>query len=321
MKSIATLLCLTSLLVTGCIQTSTMEIKVIDRSDLSEIPSASGIEYLKGYYYIIGDNSPWLYELDPSFKLKNSYSIGSLDSLENGVVPKSRKKDLEAMCGFIDQGDTVILLLGSGSKSPIRDHAKLIRWKNGEPLIKEYDIFSFYLHAKQEAKLDDETFNIEAAAVLENRLYLFNRGNNKIIDCSLGKFLNYLDGELEADEIKLKVTKIDLPSIEGIEAGFSGATSDEAHGKLLFTASVENTANWIDDGQVLGSFVGVIDPVSMSEHYKPETAEIKENGKVLPIKVESIALGSVRDGFKEGFLVTDSDGGVSELLKIRISMK
>ncbi|MFN6014512.1 MAG: DUF6929 family protein, partial [Flavobacteriales bacterium] len=312
MKSFATILFFVNLLLTGCNQQRTMEIKVIDRSYLTGIPSASGIELLNDHYYVIGDNSPFLFELGLNLQIEQRYQIASVDSLENDVIPKSRKKDLEAMCGFIDKVDTVILLLGSGSKSPIRDHAKLIRLKNGVHEIKEYDLFSFYLHAKEEAKLNDETFNLEAAAVLDDRLYLFNRGDNKIIECSLAKFMKYLNGEKDANDIKLKVTKADLPSIKGIEAGFSGAATDQENGRILFTASVENTDNWIDDGQVLGSFIGVIEPEAMSDHYKPLSAEITENGKVLPVKVESIAISSADAGSARCILVTDSDGGESE---------
>ena len=297
-----------------------MHIKVIDRSDLKGIPSASGIELLNDHYYVIGDNSPWMFELGLNLHLEKRYQISSVDSLENEVIPKSRKKDLEAMCGFIDEGDTVMLLLGSGSKSPIRDHAKLIRLKNGVPAIKEYDIFSFYRHVKEEAKLDDETFNLEAAAVLDGRLYLFNRGNNKIIECSLAKFMKYLNGETEASDIKLKVTKVELPSIQGIEAGFSGAATDHENGRIFFTASVENTVNWIDDGQVLGSFIGVIEPESMSKHYKTLAVELTENEKLLPVKVESIAISSVDAGSARCILVTDSDGGESEVIRIDLSI-
>lgn len=320
MKRFATVLFLTNLLLTGCNQQHTMEIKVIDRTDLKGIPSASGIELLNGHYYVIGDNSPWLFELGPNFQIEQRYQISSVDSLENEVIPKSRKKDLEAMCGFIYEGDTVILLLGSGSKSPIRDHAKLIRLKNGVPVIKEYDFFSFYLHAKEKGKLDDESFNLEAAAVLDNRLYLFNRGDNKVIECSLAKFMKFLNGETEANDIKLKVSKVDLPTINGIEAGFSGAATDVENGRILFTASVENTANWIDDGQVLGSFIGVIQPESLIDHYQPMATEITENEKVLPVKVESIAISSVDAGLTRCILVTDSDGGESELIRIDLSI-
>lgn len=296
-----------------------MEVKVIDRIELEGVPSASGIEFMRDHYYVIGDNSPWLYLLDKNFKLENIYVIGSLDSLENGLVPKAIKKDLEAMCGFLDGQDSVVLIFGSGSKSPIRDHAKLIRFNGEIPIVSQYDIFDFYLHIKDKARIDSDAFNIEAAAVLDDRLYLFNRGDNKIIECSLKKFMSYLKMKVQADEVKLKISKLNLPEIDGIEAGFSGATSDEVHNRIFVTASVENTANWIDDGQVLGSFVGLIEPDKLSDHYKPSFTLLKKEEDAIPVKVESIALISSKEESAKCVLVTDSDGGVSELFEILIS--
>jgi hypothetical protein len=295
-----------------------MEINLISRTHLHDIPSASGIEFLNGHYFVIGDNSPWLYQLDKTFQTEQRIQIGSIDSLENEVEPKSRKKDLEAMCGFLDGGDSVILVIGSGSKSPIRDHAKMIRWQNDKPIVKDYDLFSFFDYVKKKAKLDDDEFNLEAAAVLDDQLFMFNRGNNKIIQCSLKKFMSFLNGEIEADEVKLKVTKVELPEIEGIEAGFSGAASDEAHERILFTASVENTANWIDDGAVLGSFVGMIDLKDLSQHYKPKTVLLRDPKGVIQVKVESITLSQVQQGSLNCVLVTDSDGGESEILEVAV---
>lgn len=321
MKRASTIFGLIGILIVGCAGKNNMEAKIVSRIDLVGIPSASGIEFLHGHYYVIGDNSPSLYLLDSSFHLEKSIPVSTKDVLEDGVVPKATKKDLEAMCGYSDGNDSVILILGSGSKSPVRDHAKLIRFQGDVPIVEEYDLFSFYMHVKERSKLSDDAFNIEAAAVLDDRLYLFNRGENKIIDCSLPKFMEHLKGEIDADEVKIKVTKIDLPLIKGIEAGFSGACTDSQNDRILFTASVENTANWIDDGQVLGSFIGVLDPDKLSDHITPTAIEIKEDGNILPIKVESIAIYESNEGSVKCVLVTDSDGGVSELLDVTISFR
>ena len=111
---------------------------------------------------------------------------------------------------------------------------------------------------------------------------------------------------------------IDLPSIDGVQAGFSGASADVLNGNLIFTASVENTSDWVNDGAVLGSFIGVIELDKLQEHYVPQFSMLSKNGEAELLKVESIAVVSSVNKTLKCIIVTDSDGGNSELLKITI---
>ena len=56
-----------------------------------------------------------------------------------------------------------------------------------------------------------------------------------------------------------KIKQYALPTINGIEAGFTGATAFKNESKIIFTAAVENTDNPYDDGEILGSFIRLID--------------------------------------------------------------
>jgi hypothetical protein len=300
----------------GCEQPQTMKVKLITRKELKGIPSASGIEKIDHHFWVVGDNSPWLFELDSTLEVINRIAIHDTTDLISGVLDKTSKHDSEAMISFERSGMNYLLLIGSGSKES-RKKAKLINTKNGE-MLDEYDLAPFFEIVKEEAKLDGEDLNIEAAACLNDRLYLFNRGKNRMISLKFTQFLDFLNKR--TDEIKIKWVTIDLPRLDGIQSGFSGATADEEYDRIIFTASVENTSNWVDDGAVSGSYIGVINLKDAHHHYVPESILLKDEFGVLEIKVESVAIDESTDKILNCILVTDSDGGESEILSIELEL-
>jgi hypothetical protein len=68
-----------------------MKISAIKRLELDAIPSASGIEQGNGFYWIIGDNSPYLFQLDQHFSLLEKVNIKKLDHAIDGIIPKLKK--------------------------------------------------------------------------------------------------------------------------------------------------------------------------------------------------------------------------------------
>jgi hypothetical protein len=294
-----------------------MKISAIKRLELDAIPSASGIEQGNGFYWIIGDNSPYLFQLDQHFSLLEKVNIKKLDHAIDGIIPKLKKVDLEAMFSMKWKKDSVLFLFGSGSKLPERAAGWKINMQN--PSIQErIDLLSFYELLMVETKLKENDFNIEAAVELDGKIYLLNRGKNKLISLRTDHFIEFIEGQ--RDELKIKSYNIDLPKVDGIEAGFSGAAVDAANNRIIFTASVENTSDWIDDGQVLGSFIGIIELNELENHYLPSTVLITENEETLILKVESIALKNQHINSYDCILVTDSDGGKSELLELTIHL-
>lgn len=300
----------------GCNQRDFMKVNVLERNELKGVHSASGIEKIGDKFWLVGDNSPWIYVVDSDYNLVEKFQIHDTTNLSSGVLKKSEKHDTEAMISFDQDGAQVLLLIGSGSKEK-RKLAKLVHANTGE-LLKEYDLTGFYEIIKEEAKLTDEELNIEAAAVLNKRLYLFNRGKNKMISLKLSKFLNFIEGKSKT--IKVKSLTIDLPRFEGIQSGFSGATSDEAFNRIIFTASVENTSDWVADGEVLGSYVGIIDLKELHHHYIPECVMLEDKNGVMDIKVESVAVKESDRKMLKCVLVTDSDGGISEAISVDLDL-
>jgi hypothetical protein len=285
--------------------------------ELSEVPSASGLEHIGDDYYVIGDNAPWVFVLDRSFHMTSKFSLGTYSATEGGVMTKSAKHDFEAMTEMKWNGDDYLFIFGSGSKQPYRFEGKLIDVANRK-VDQTYSLQTFYEILREEAKLNPEELNIEAAATLNGKLYLFNRGKNRVVVADVDHFMEFITGECES--LKMKSYSIDLPKINDIKAGFSGAVGDGQRERILFTASVENTSDWVQDGEILGSFIGVIDVRNLEQHYAPETVQIKtKNGKV-DFKAESISIIEKKGDTYNCAVVTDNDGGHSELLQIDVSL-
>jgi hypothetical protein len=304
----------------ACNSGEKMNAKIENSVTLYEIPSASGIEFLDGKYWLIGDNSPWLFEVNEAFAVAKKYPIFSMDYSENGTIPKSKKHDFEAMTALNWEGDSALFIFGSGSKAN-RFQGVLVKINSAlHPTMEtqKFDLTDFYSKILEKAKLKEGELNIEAAAVLGDHLFLFNRGKNKLISLKVKHFIDYLSGTRET--IKIKVKTIDLPEIDGIRAGFSGATADEKFQRIVFTASVENTADWVADGEVLGSFIGVLNLQSLKNHAAPKCVLIINKQEILRIKAESIALEESYENSFRCLVVTDSDGGKSELLKLKVQL-
>jgi hypothetical protein len=311
------LIFLFSILFVGCESAKPMKVSTIKRLELKDVPSASGIEHGNGFYWIIGDNSPYLFQLDQNYNLLGKVTLEKLDHAVDGVIPKLKKVDLEAMLSMKWNEDSVLFLFGSGSKLPDRAAGWKINMHN--PAIQErIDLLPFYELLMDETKLKENELNIEAAVELDGKIYLLNRGKNKLISIKTEHFIEFIEGQ--RDDLKIKTHTIDLPKVDGIEAGFSGATVDVAENRIIFTASVENTSDWINDGQVLGSFIGIIEIDELENHYHPKTVLIAENEATLILKVESIALKNQHENSYDCILVTDSDGGKSELLELTIHL-
>ncbi|NJW54872.1 DUF6929 family protein, partial [Salinimicrobium oceani] len=151
-------------------------------------------------------------------------------------------------------------------------------------------ISAFYEKLKELDVFRDSEFNIEAAAEYHGQFFLFNRKKNVVIKFKYEDFVAHIENDAPPPEVF--VAEVTLPEINGLEAGFSGATAFPNMPFLIFTASVEDTDNAYDDGDVLGSFIGVLD----MENYEivGEMQRIPSpNEKGGEIKVESVAIDKI----------------------------
>ena len=283
-----------------------MTLTIVDEIQLEKIPSGSGIIKSGEIYYVVGDDSPYLYSLNRDFKTISKTPLLDPRDLSERIL-KSEKPDFEGM-ELIDKNEIVVF--GSGSKSPQRNI--FLRILLEEPLrIEKYDISDFYSTLIQLPIFKDSELNIEATAFRNNQLFLFNRKPNLIIRFEYKDFLAYLsDGN---DFPKLEIRQFSLPKINGIEAGFSGATALMDEPKIIFTASVENNQNAYEDGEILGSLIGILDISDNTISESFEYCHIPTSGANL--KVESVTVEKeISSGETKVVLISDDDQGNSTLL-------
>lgn len=209
---------------------------------------------------------------------------------------------------IIDKNELIIF--GSGGKTPQRD--VFVRVFLKEMKVEKYGLSKFYNHLRDLPILKNSELNIEATAFYDGQIYLFNRCENIIFKFNYASFLSFIKEETAL--LAIEIQEYILPKIKEVEAGFSGATILKNPPKIIFTASVENTDNPYEDGEILGSFVGMIDIsnhtvsayfeswelVSSEVHYKVESVTIEEE----------ISFGKTKVS-----LITDDDQGNSMIIE------
>jgi len=280
--------------------------------EINQIPSASGIEIIEDQIFIIGDNSPWLFELNPDFEIVDKIALHKEFYRKFDIIPKPIKPDFEALTSYKEKDKTKLMIFGSGSLRKTRDQLIIV-----EPVTRktnQYSLTELYQHLIKTANIKAEDLNIEAAVTSNKHLYLFSRGKNISFKCLTKDFLNYVETKNEIPAFE--ITAYELPKLNGIEAGFSGACINKDQTKILFTASVENTKNWIADGEVTGSFIGYID--LKNPHLK--TVQLHLENKPFLSKVESVTIKKELNNNYELLLVTDNDGATSQIITINFRL-
>jgi hypothetical protein len=229
----------------------------------AHVASASGVVRRGDFVYVIGDDllQVAIFELTAG-------SPGDLRKALAGDLPddqgerKKEKPDLEALTALPPvEGEPHGGLLGLGSgSSPDRDRGFF--WSLGPDggltgSARTIDMHPVYEALRPEL---DGGLNIEGAAVFEERLWLFHRGNegaapNAVAEVELTDLSATLAEDLvvDADELA-SLRTYDLGKLDGVPVCFSDATTllDDL---ICFTASAEAE----DDGDIRGSVVGTID--------------------------------------------------------------
>lgn len=323
MKTISFIL-LTAIALSSCSNRKVKQVVLTKpiSTHLGELSSASGIAILNNSIYIVGDDVPWLYKLDDKNKIISKTQISATDSIIQGRTPKSLKADFEGAEIIINGDNPEIVIISSGSILHNRDTAYIIDIsddniyfsKNLRPLYEKIKLIS-------NLPIDNE-INIEGIAFSDNYAYLAHRGNvseNILIEINRDKFLDFIKGVTNIPDFK--IYRFNLPMINGISSGFSGLCLTPDKTGLIFTASVEDTDDEINDGKILGSFVGII-PFSGIKDKELESS-ILMNGKIpLEKKLEGISVKSLMEkGGLQMIAVCDNDNGTSDIISFNMYFK
>lgn len=296
------------------------DLKILEKfsfSPDSAIGALSGVAYLGDYLYFVGDDVRYLLKTSLKNKITATTTFEKVPLLEPSeqevltVLSKAEKPDFEALSCIIFNEQLHLLVMGSGSTEK-RKQALLYNPSNHQvqTLLDKLD----YDYLQNSVALTGGAdLNIEAVCSDSHHLYIFQRGN-----------INHFHGVLVFDLEKIQAHKflenalirsfnLTLPEINGSVSGISDAYFFVDKNVIVATAAVEQTLNTYDDGAVLGSYILVLSPKGeVLDSFLIQDAE----GNTLAIKVEGITwLESNADG-EVFLLVTDSDGGLSEVITV-----
>jgi hypothetical protein len=285
---------------------------------LDSLPSGSGMVVQEDRAWVISDDATGIYTLSLA---DGSYSKIPFQQYDSSIlrIPKPTKPDFESAAMGSINGKDYILAFGSGSIPINRDSALLF-----DPATKQarfINLGGLYNALKQKAQLDSGQLNIEAAVITSDHLYLLNRGKNILFSMDWAQFSKYLTAPQDQQLPAIKFQHVQLPVANGLNAGFSGACSlDDDH--ILFSASLEDTRDWVADGAVYGSYIGLLD-VKRDKVTVESIAPLKNvAGLTVKDKVESLDIihrdseGSIRL-----VAIVDNDNGTSKLMKLKLSYK
>ena len=309
-------------------------VAVIDKTvHYNNLPSASGLEMLGDHFYVIGDDSPYLYRLDRNYNIVSQVAIFDTAGFGNGRIAKAEKPDLEGMALLQYQGKPYLFMLGSGS-APARRRGFLYNicgdsicaeWAEQEG-ARAVNLDELYRQLEKPEIIGEGLLNIEGVAAGHGKLYLLQRaigkGQHVLISYKLSEFIPYLLSDAGAPLPKPSFSFFSLPELNYLQAGFSGAFVFDD--KLFFTASLEDTRDAINDGAVLGSYIGFI-PFTFTK--KPGTLPVnatlimQPDGKPYTGKAESLVVKQRLGKGKYSFVVvSDDDQGGSELLELTLTI-
>jgi len=314
-----------ALIVTSATQAQCLDVRNGKAAVLDGLPSGSGMGWYAGNYFVVGDDSPFLFKLDRKFAITGrSLLPGFSAPREVDRISKAKKPDFEAMATLSWAGVSWNLILGSGSEAGSRETGILVP-TDGTAKVHVRSLSALYRRLSAMAGFKPgQLVNIEALAIAREEAYLFNRGNadrNLLFSMKLADLMAYMAGEVE-NVGEVRVVEAKLPRLNGIEAGFSGADYWPEKDSLVFTASVEGTDNAYNDGEVLGSFVGLIARSELKAgaalDLSRSARRLTISGKSLKSKVESIVLTRTSGTHATGAMVSDNDDGKSELFDVAL---
>lgn len=274
------------------------------------IASASGIEDFNEHYYVVSDDSDYLYELDEEFEIISATNL--LDKNRHSsdeALNYMQKADFESIAATSYNGQEIFLILGSGS-SPTRNIGVIYTPATQE--ITRVNLDGLY------TSFSDDVINIESVTFDSASVYIANRATNNIYIFDKDNLIDYfLDQTQELPEVK--VMHVKLPSIGNYQSTLSSMYYSQEVRALFFSASVElSYGNPIFNGVVLGSFVGAVPIDDLADNLDLGLYShllVDESG-VIQTKVESLVVSGLVDGKFSAVIVSDNDNGVSEIFDV-----
>lgn len=233
--------------------------KLTNLFTIKGIAAPSGLLYSQNVLFVISDSSNFLYQYDIAKKLLLKFPLVK-DAKEN--IEKVNKPDLESITQYGNQ----LIMLGSGSTEK---RNSMFTLDLGSDALQSQDLSALYQKLKDVGSFTDDQLNIEGAIYAHQTMLLFQRGNSKNSQNGIFIIPNH-------QEDGIRFVPISLPTLDDVETTFTDAIL--VGDKIYFLACAENTTSTYEDGEVLGTILGImhaptfeiIDVQLLSEHQKFE---------------------------------------------------
>lgn len=266
----------------------------------ARVRAGSGIAWFGHRLAVIQDDGRSLALVDPETRRIALVPLVP-GARARGADSKRSKLDLEACAAVTVRGEAVLLVFGSGSR-PRRRMIAVVRDPQ-RPRAVLHDAAAFYGQVAANGGFSGDAPNVEGATARRDRLVLANRGNrsrgsaNAIGEIAVGALLACLETGGAAPALR-NVRRASLGSIGRLPLGFTALA--HAHGRMLFTATAEDTRDAVRDGAVAGSVVGVLGRAR--GRWAPLT---HADGRPFVAKVEGLCAQG--RGYRRLWAVTDAD--------------
>lgn len=285
--------------------------KLIEVKVLNDYPSGSGLAYLDGYIYLIGDDATDILKMDSQFNVVDRTGL-FISSQKR--IPKDIKADLESIALIKLNKAPALLLPGSGSLSPYRNVCWIFNPADKEK--KQFLLDTFYNRLKNEGIRD---LNIEGAAALPAGIMLASRGNKSFPKNYLILTANRFWENQELAGIK--IIKAGTNKDTSFFTGISGLDYSYITDQLILTASTEDTRSSYEDGSIGKSYLWIINNISSKKRLDAINPDkIIELDKIdtrfKGYKIESVCIVTDSKKEKELILVSDDDKGGTVLFKM-----
>ena len=233
--------------------------KLTNLFTIKGIAAPSGLLYTQNVLFLISDSSNFLYQYDIAKKLLLKFPLVK-DAKEN--IEKAEKPDLESITQYGNQ----LIMLGSGSTEK---RNTMFTLDLGSDALKSQDLSALYQKLKDVGSFSNDQLNIEGAIYVNQTMLLFQRGNSKNSQNGIFIIPNH-------QEDGIRFVPISLPTLDDVETTFTDAIL--VGDKIYFLACAENTTSTYEDGEVLGTILGImhaptfeiIEVHLLSEHQKFE---------------------------------------------------
>lgn len=295
-------------LLLGCKNDNTVLTEV---KKLPAYPSASGIEWLRGKIYIIGDDANNILVLDSNL---NTIDSIPLYSFAKERIPKDIKPDLEGIA--VVNGK--LFLAGSGSLAPQRNVGWMVAIRGMRRDMDSIRLDTFY---QRIALSGIQEINIEGVCSIPGSMIFSNRGNksyrkNHLIFTGAKFWKQQISADINTVLIG---TNTDSSSFSGV-SGIGYARKSDC---LILTVSTEDTHNTIDDGAIGKSYLWFINNISSKKNWKAinpdmiidlESTDPRFKGQ----KIESVCVMKEEGKMLYLLLAADNDDGSSTLFKLAV---